>query len=109
MPNSKVRFTIDALEDIRELRQWYRKRNPRLVDVIDLELRRLTTAIAQRPLSYPIVHHPYRRALLRKFPYMILFEQEENRSLVFACMHTRRGDRQWINEVLRRNPMPAPT
>lgn len=52
-------------------------------------------AIAERPLQFAVVYRNRRRAGVRRFPYGVFFELQEDRILVIACFHGRRNPRRW--------------
>lgn len=52
-------------------------------------------AIAAGPLAYPVVHRGARRALLRRFPYAVLYVVDEDRIHILACTHTSLHPRRW--------------
>lgn len=60
-----------------------------------------TLALIQRlPSSFPIVHGTsVRRALVRKFPYIILFTVQAERILVYSIFHTSRNPIVWKGRV----------
>ena len=48
------------------------------------------------PLQFPVVHRNIRRALLRRFPYALMFVIEADDSLtVIACFHGSRDPASW--------------
>jgi hypothetical protein len=57
------------------------------------------TAIQQmsaNPWQFPIVYKSIRRALLRCFPYALMFVIEADKMLtVIACFHGSRDPKQW--------------
>ena len=58
---------------------------------IDTAIERMSA----NPLQFPAVFKNVRRALLRQFPYMLLFTIEGDTLLVIACFHASRDPRQW--------------
>ncbi len=52
-------------------------------------------ALAEHPLQFPVVYRSRRRAAVRRFPYGIFFEVQDNRIVVIACFHGRRNPRRW--------------
>jgi plasmid stabilization system protein ParE len=47
------------------------------------------------PESYPIVYEGFRRALVRRFPYAIFYESEDQAITVFGAFHTSRNPAKW--------------
>jgi plasmid stabilization system protein ParE len=48
------------------------------------------------PQQFPVIHKNVRRALLRRFPYALMFVIETDTTLtVIACFHGSRDPAQW--------------
>jgi len=54
-------------------------------------LDRLIDMISDFPEGFPIVHQDIRRALLKRFPYSVLFRIKENHLIIAGCFHSRRN------------------
>ena len=52
-------------------------------------------AIGRMPEMHPIVHEQYRRGLVRRFPYAVLYEVGESAVTVYAVFHTSRDPVKW--------------
>ena len=86
----------DAQRDIREARRWYYSRDgaaldARFVLALDVTLTRIT----QFPEIAPSVHAAIRRALLKPFPYVLLYEARESVLVVHRCIHAHRDPIRW--------------
>ena len=55
--------------------------------------------IHEHPLSYRIVFDEYRRCLMTRFPYGVVYRIEDERVLVFAVAHVRRRPGYWRDRV----------
>ncbi len=63
-----------ALEaELAEIRSYYNERSPRLGDDFVDEFERHALRIASMPERWMVVRGDVRRALMRRFPYVILF------------------------------------
>ena len=84
-----------AEADIAQAFDWYEGEleglGSRFLDAVDAAL----VTIAQRPESFPVVHRSARRALLRRFPYQVLFELKTQAILVVGVFHTSRDPLVW--------------
>jgi len=78
-----------------EAREWYDDLRPSLGERFALAVEATIEAIAEHPLQFPAIHCDRRRAGVRRFPYGIFFEVQENRIVVIACFHGRRNPRRW--------------
>jgi len=91
------RFVVRPQADfeITEAADWYAQRAPGLggefVRAVDAAL----AAIERNPLQHPVVDPPIRRALLRRFPYSILFTADDDEIVVLSCFHVRRDPKRW--------------
>jgi len=47
--------------------------------------------IQQNPYLYPSRKIPYREAVVRKFPYIIIYEVVDNEVVVYSIFHTHRN------------------
>ncbi|MFP5238043.1 MAG: type II toxin-antitoxin system RelE/ParE family toxin [Acidobacteriota bacterium] len=89
-------FTPIARRELIDAHEWYENESP------GLGLHFLTAAdaavnrIVANPLQFPLVHRTVRRALLRRFPYALMFVVESDESVtVIACFHGSRDPAQW--------------
>ena len=91
-----VIFTPIARQELIEARDWYENKSAGLgaifVTAIDIAVER----ISANPAQFPAVHKNIRRALLRRFPYALLFVTEPDDSItVIACFHGSRDPAHW--------------
>jgi plasmid stabilization system protein ParE len=92
-----VVWTPEANEDLLEARAWYDNIRPELGERFALAVE----ALAEHPLQFPVVYRSRRRAGVRRFPYGILFEVQDNRIVVIACFCGRRNPRRWQSGSLK--------
>lgn len=85
----------EAIEDLLEARAWYDNIRPQLGERFALAVEWAIEAIAEHPLQFPVVYRSRRRAGVRRFPYGLFFEVQEQRIVVIACFHGRRNPRRW--------------
>ena len=52
-------------------------------------------AIVRNPEMYPIVFLGARRAVLRRFPYNLIYVVSDDEIVIHACVHGRRDPRRW--------------
>jgi plasmid stabilization system protein ParE len=93
-------LTEAAREDIETARRWYREHSGVLSRDFIRTLRACIEGIEQFPEGHPVVHRDARRALLRRFPYMLLYVVRESAILIVGCMHTRREPRRWQDRLV---------
>lgn len=96
MSDKRVIFTPIAREELIEAQDWYENEAPgvgrRFRATVDAVIRRMSA----NPRQFPIVHKNIRRALLRHFPYALMFVIDTDETLtVLACFHGSRDPEQW--------------
>ncbi len=85
----------EADAELKEARAWYDNVRPDLGERFALAVEATVEAIAETPLQFPVVYRGRRRAGVRRFPYGIFFEVQEQRIVVIACFHGRRNPKRW--------------
>ena len=55
--------------------------------------------IMHEPRAYPVQRNGIRRKLVRRFPYAILYSEEEEQIVVIAVMHLHRAPDYWRHQV----------
>ena len=93
------RFVVrpEAEAELDEAAAWYSERSYGLgaefVRVVDAAF----SAIARSPFRFPEVHPPVRRAVLRRFPYAIMFRVTKEEIVVLSVFHSRRDPKRWTS------------
>jgi toxin ParE1/3/4 len=90
-----VVWLAEAAAELKEARAWYDERLPQLGDRFALAVEATIEAIAAHPQQFPLVHRKIRRAGVRRFPYGVFFELQQDRILVIACFHGKRNPKRW--------------
>jgi plasmid stabilization system protein ParE len=90
-----VFWTHEANQDLLDARAWYDNVRPELGERFALAVETTVGAFADHPLQFPVIYQNRRRAGVRRFPYGIFFEAQDNRIVVIACFHGRRNPRGW--------------
>ena len=91
----RVSLRPEAEEEIGEAARWYAERGLELGVAFLDEVSRSITALRDTPDRYPMVEAPIRKAVLRRFPYVILFHADDDVVVVISCLHTRRDPEEW--------------
>jgi len=93
--SSTVRFRPEAMAELFEAVDWYESRALGLGTEFLRSLDASLAAIQRRPLAYPIVFGRLRRAVLRRFPYSVIYDLSGDEILIVACIHGRRDPKRW--------------
>ena len=62
----------EADQDIQEAYAWYELQRPGLGEEYLSCIEACVQGLHRSPLTYPVVHETYRRALVRRFPYAVV-------------------------------------
>lgn len=93
------RFTPEADAELTEARQWYSHHRKDLdlefMQCIEIALQR----IGSNPLLCPVVYGNLRRAVVRRFPFAILYEVTAEEIEIIAVFHSRRNPDVWKSRV----------
>ncbi len=91
-------ITPAALQDLREITDWYFEQSPGLDADFDLAFAESARKIAVYPSAgSPIPRRNVRYALLQKFPYKVFYRVNEpqKRIEIVALIHAARHPRVW--------------
>jgi plasmid stabilization system protein ParE len=91
----RVLFTPAARADLVDTVTWYEARAPEMVPQFLDAVRTVMQRIADNPKQFPPSLHETRRALLRRFPYLVIFREAYGVVYVVANFHTNRNPRIW--------------
>lgn len=95
----KLSFHPDVSLEIKSSYQWYQSQAYGLGDDYLLELEKSFDTILNLPDTWPIFHQYYRKFLLSKFPFSIIYRQENKAIYVVAVMHNSRKPFYWSDRV----------
>ena len=85
----------EAMAEMADAAAWYAAHGLELDTAFLDEVSRVLRAIRTSPGRYPVVEEDIRRAVLKRFPYVILFRATEDEVVVIACFHGRRDPQEW--------------
>jgi plasmid stabilization system protein ParE len=81
--------------DVAEAACWYADQRLGLDDEFLAAVEELLQRISENPDVFSFVHRELRRAVMRRFPYTIIYETVKDRVTVIAVMHASRDPAQW--------------
>lgn len=88
-----VRPEVEA--ELSEAAEWYEVRAPGLAAEFLRAVDACIASVVRNPFQYPVVHEEKRRALVRRFPYALIYVATEQEVVVLACLHGRRNPKRW--------------
>jgi len=92
---AKLIFAPEVESDIQEAYDWYEKRRAGLGEEFVSCLDACFQRICRSPELHAKIHQDYRRALLRRFPYLVFYEFVDNTVTVYCVFHTARDPSKW--------------
>jgi plasmid stabilization system protein ParE len=79
--------------------EWYAERGLELDTAFLDEVSRILRHVRTTPERYGVIDGDIRKAVLRRFPYVILFRVLEHEVVVIACFHGRRDPDEWRTRI----------
>ena len=96
---TSVIFDPDARAEFLSAVQYYENCQPGLGRRFRLLVESAVQRITETPFRYRILHAPFRRHLLQKFPYAIIYSIEPDHIHIVAVAHTKRKPGYWLARV----------
>lgn len=100
-----IEIREEAQAEIRDGFAWYEEKRRVLGQQFIASLNVVMERISHHARSFPVVENGIRKAILRRFPYVVYFELGNDRATVLAVYHGHRRPRSWsdrVSEPLRR-------
>jgi plasmid stabilization system protein ParE len=85
----------EALEEIADAAAWYDGRATGLSADFLRALDSTLASVRRNPRQYPVIRNDLRRALLRRFPYSVVYTATDEEIVVVARAHWRQDPRHW--------------
>jgi toxin ParE1/3/4 len=90
-----VEYHEGAIADVKNAVAWYQKRSPKAaLDFVE-ELHRAATTIREAPDRWPTGRNNTRRFLLWRFPFSIIYSEQESAITTWAVAHGSRRPEYW--------------
>lgn len=88
-------FHPDVANEIKASYQWYQKQAEGLGDDFLHELELACQTIVEFPATWPRLGKNYRRFLLSRFPFSVVYRVQNSTIFVVAVMHNSRKPGYW--------------
>ena len=85
----------EAAGDIEDAYNWYERARIVFGEEFPAAVREGLDSALAHPEQLPVAHRSVRRALLRRFPYSLLYRVEPAAILLVAVFHATRDPRVW--------------
>ncbi len=96
---NEIQFHPDVAIDIKESFDWYQKQADGLGDDFLNELESAYQAVSELPNTWPKFQNKFRRFLLSKFPFSIIYQVSNESIYVVAVMHNSRKPKYWLKRT----------
>lgn len=91
-----VIITPSARTELIDAQDWYENEVPGLGRRFRAAVDAVVERIGANPRQFPVIYKDVRRALLRRFPYALMFIIEADETLtIIACFHGSRDPAHW--------------
>lgn len=90
-----VSFHPDAERELREAVEYYEDIEPGLGYDLSVEVYSAIQRAVAYPQAWPVLEGEVRRALVRRFPYGVLYSENEGALLLIAVMNLHREPSYW--------------
>lgn len=90
-----IRFLPEAKAEFDASADWYDAQRTGLGIDFVARVRDALDRIAANPQVYGTVYRSVRKALVKKFPFVILYQEEDGEVLVISVFHTSRDPSVW--------------
>ncbi len=94
-----IKFDPDAGAEFLSAIEYYEERRAGLGHGFRESVKTELENIAEMPFLFRVLHPPFRRCLVPKFPYSLIFSIEPNFILIIAVAHTKRKPGYWYDRM----------
>ena len=95
MSIKRVEYHAGAASDVRSAVTWYQERSPKAALDFIQELQKATETISDAPDRWPIAKNKARRFQLWRFPFTIIYSEQESMIMIWAVAHGNRRPEYW--------------
>ena len=108
--SNPVRLLDLAKQEAHSVARWYERRQTGLGRRFLQATHATLLAIEQHPTFFPHLETvpddvPIRRAIMKEFPYLVIFEMRLDEILVLAVAHTKRRPNYWMSRRKKSSPL----
>jgi plasmid stabilization system protein ParE len=95
----EIALLAGARDDLYESYNWYESKELGLGDRFLNYVQDGFLLIRQHPEIFPVLTSNFRRALISKFPFEIIYKIEERRVVVYAVFNCSQDPQKWKSRV----------
>jgi len=95
----ELRFHPEIVSEVKASYSWYQEQANGLGDDFLDELESAYQAISELPQTWPLFQGEFRRFLLSRFPFFVIYREHDNSIYVIAVMHNNRKPGYWLHRL----------
>jgi plasmid stabilization system protein ParE len=99
MSTRRVRYHQGATEDVKSATAWYLGHSPKAASDFVEEIERAVNTILEAPKRWPMGESNARRFLLWRFPFSVIYSEQEGGIVIWAVAHNSRQPEYWARRV----------
>ena len=92
-------FHPDIAQEVKSSFFWYQDQARGLGDDFIEELESAYEAVREFPDTWPFFQHGFRRYILSRFPFSVIYREHEGAIYVVAVMHNSRRAGYWLTRL----------
>ncbi|WP_232251450.1 type II toxin-antitoxin system RelE/ParE family toxin [Oscillatoria acuminata] len=89
----------EAEQDVAQAFGWYEEQEFGLGEEFLRCIDACIQFIWRSPGIYPVVHESYRRAVVRRFPYVVFYEYSDTTVMIYAVFHCSQNPKKWRSRL----------
>lgn len=97
-------FHPDVAIDIKVAYDWYEKELEGLGDNFLSELESGYSSVLNFPTTWAFFKYEFRRYILPRFPFSIIYKETETKIFIIAVMHNKRKPNSWLKRTKKLTP-----
>ena len=94
-----IRFLPEANEEFEHAIEWYADRGKDLARDFVARVGAIVRRVAAQPTMHANVYKDVRKAVLTRFPYIVLYREDNEELVVISVFHTSRNPDEWQSRV----------
>lgn len=94
-----VIFTSFAKSQYREAHNWYETAQAGLGEQFANQVDDALLRVRRNPAQFKIAAKQYRRVLLKRFPYEMFFEFNNEQVIIYSVFHTSQNPERWETQL----------
>ena len=94
-----IRFLPDAKDEFDKAADWYEQQRTGLGGRFVAAVRAVLQRISANPKLHGVVYLDVRKAIVQRFPFIVLYREDQGEILVVSVFHTSRNPAVWQGRV----------